>query len=114
MSDSVSSREIGASWRAFITVPASQLDDFSPLFSGLGAVESLFECGESRPGVMMWRIEGLFSAPPVAEVLAARARRADVCWPWMRFESAIHVRFAAFRGIKPQCWTWAAGRAFSL
>ncbi len=73
MSDSASSQEIGASWRAFITVPASQLDAFSPLFSGLGAAESLFECGESIPGTMMWRIEGLFSASPAVEDLAARA-----------------------------------------
>lgn len=73
MSDLVSSSEIGASWRAYIAVPAAYLDDFAPLFAGLGAVESLFECGETKPGAMMWRVEGLFSAPPDMEELTARA-----------------------------------------
>jgi len=73
MSNSASSPEIGASWRAYIAVPAAYLDDFAPLFAGMNAVESLFECGETKPGVMMWRVEGLFSAPPDADDLASRA-----------------------------------------
>jgi ribosomal protein L11 methyltransferase len=68
-----SSNEIGVSWRAFIVVPAAYLEVFAPLFAGLGAVESLFECGEPKPGVMMWRVEGLFSGPPDGQDLAARA-----------------------------------------
>ena len=65
--------KIGSSWRAFVTVPAAYWTDFSPLFKGLGAVESLFECGESESGELMWRIEGLFSTPPANKELEARA-----------------------------------------
>lgn len=73
MSASESSGDIGVSWRAFVAVPAVHLGDFAPLFAGLGAVESQFEFGESKPGVVMWRVEGLFSGPPDVQNLAARA-----------------------------------------
>ncbi len=71
-SPKTSTSEIGTSWRASVVVPAAHVDDFAPLFAGLGAVESAFECGETRPSAMMWKVEGIFGAPPDANEIAAR------------------------------------------
>ena len=65
--------EIGTSWRASILISTDYVDDFAPLFAGLGAVESLFEHGEDASGTMIWKIEGMFGAPPDVDELNARA-----------------------------------------